>query len=157
MDNSANNTVNEVYSLMIPIIDQSILLPNATVAEIVPFGDVNLEESGPDWYIGTLRWHGQDIPMVSIDKLQGADDAMANKRARVAVVNTLNSNEQLPYIGIIVQGIPRLTHVTEPSISLVEDVELGSVEKARVKIGSIQALVPDLDKLESLIEEFRAA
>lgn len=149
--------VREVYSLMIPIIDESILLPNATVAEIIPFGDVTPNTTGPEWYIGQLHWHGREIPMVSLDILHGGQDPQANKRARVAVVHTLNNNEDMPYIAIVVQGIPRLTHVTEPSVSLVDDVELKLAEKAKVRIGAIQATIPDLDKLEALIQEVQAA
>lgn len=149
--------VKEVYSLMIPVIDHSILLPNATVAEIVPFGDVTTNDSGPDWFIGTLHWHGMEVPMISMDILNGGEDPQANKRSRVAVVNTLNNDEEMPYIAIVVQGIPRLTHVTEPSVSLVEDAELGIADKAKVKIGTIQATIPDLDKLEALIKEAQQA
>lgn len=145
--------VEEVYSLMIPIIDQSILLPNTTVAEIVPFGDVAYREQGPDWFIGSLHWHGYKVPLVSMDILNGGEDPQANKRSRVAVVHTINDNEDLPYIAIIVQGIPRLTHVTEPSISLLEDAELGMADKAKIQIGSISATIPDLDKLEGMIVE----
>ncbi len=149
--------VREVYSLMIPIIDESILLPNVTVAEIIPFGDVTHNTTGPDWYIGELHWHGMEVPMISLDILHGGQDPQANKRARVAVVHTLNNNEHMPYIAIVVQGIPRLTHVTEPSITLVEDAELNLAEKAKVRIGAIQATIPDLDKLEALILDVRAA
>ncbi|MCO7225249.1 chemotaxis protein CheW [Pleionea sp. CnH1-48] len=146
--------INEVYSLMIPIVDQSILLPNSTVAEIVPFGDVErLNDVGPEWYIGHLNWRNMKVPLVSVDILNGGEDPQANKRSRVAVVNTIGDSEELPYIAIIVQGIPRLTHVTRPAISLVEEVELGIADKARVKIGSIQATIPDLEKLEELISE----
>ncbi|WP_144392320.1 chemotaxis protein CheW [Pleionea sediminis] len=153
----SESTVPEVYSLMIPIIEQSILLPNATVSEIVPFSDVELDKTGPDWYIGTVHWHGQDLPMVSLDVMNGASDAQANKRARVAIVNTLNEHEDMTHIGIVVQGIPRLTHVTEPSVSMVEGAELGAADKAKVQIGSIQSTIPDLDKIESLIRELRSA
>ncbi len=152
-----SDQVREVYSLMIPIINDNILLPNATVAEIVPFADVTPEESGPKWYIGQLHWRAQEIPMISLDILNGGEDPQANRRARVAVVSTLNNNVEMPYIAIVVQGIPRLTHVTEPSISLVDEAQIGIADKARVKIGSIQATVPDIDKLESLIMEIKVA
>ena len=144
----------EVYSLMIPVIDNSILLPNATVAEIIPFGDVDyFSDSGPQWMIGLLNWKNLKVPMISLDILNGAEDPMATKRSRVAIVHTLNKNEQMPYIAIIVQGIPRLTHVTEPAISLIKDAVLGEADKAKVKIGAIEATIPDLDKLEQLINE----
>ncbi|MEE4243868.1 MAG: chemotaxis protein CheW [Kangiellaceae bacterium] len=152
------HNVREVYSLMIPIIEQSILLPNATVEEIVPFRDVTLTDTGPNWYVGDLHWQGSLVPLVSLDVMNGGEDPQANKQARVAVVTTLNNSEQVPYVAFIVQGIPRLTHVTEPSISLDDDgEEMGLADKAKVKIGSIRAMIPDIDKIESMVADIKAA
>ena len=34
--------IQEIYSLMVPTIDSNLLLPNTSVAEIVPFSNVEL-------------------------------------------------------------------------------------------------------------------
>jgi len=151
----------EVYSLMIPTVLGNILLPNSSVAEIVPFSNVELfEESGhrPGWFLGHLLWRGRDIPLISVDLLSGADDPEANKRSRVAIAHTLNANKELPYIAIVVQGIPRLSHVTPENIKLDEsDEELPESEKMRVTVDNVSANIPDLDKLEEMILAVQSA
>ena len=150
----------EVYSLMIPTVDSNILLPNSNIAEIVPFSNVELyAKSGgkPDWYLGHLLWRGLDIPLVSIDIMQGASDPRADKRARVAVAHTLNSNRELPYIAIVVQGIPRLSHVTQDNINLLTEKETSDAEKMHVTVDDISASIPDLDKLEEMILAAKSA
>ncbi len=148
--------IQEVYSLMIPTVDSNILLPNTNVAEIIPFSNVELfdESSGkPDWFLGHLLWRGINIPLVSIDVIKGLDDPKANKRSRVAITHTLNSNRDLPYLAIVVQGIPRLSHVRVDNIKYLQNEELSVAEKMRVEIDSIAASIPDLDRLESMVLE----
>ncbi len=150
----------EVYSLMIPTVLGNILLPNSSVAEIVPFSNVELfdESAGrPNWFLGHLLWRGRDIPLISVDLISGADDPEANKRSRVAIAHTLNANNELPYIAIVVQGIPRLSHVTQENIKLVETEELPESEKLRVTVDNVSANIPDLDKLEEMILAVQSA
>ncbi|TQV89027.1 chemotaxis protein CheW [Aliikangiella coralliicola] len=153
----------EVYSLMIPTVKGNILLPNSSVAEIVPFSNVELFEEQadapemPQWFLGYLLWRGQNIPLISIDVIRGEPDPQANKRSRVAVAHTLNANRELPYIAIVVQGIPRLSHVTPQNIKYLQEEELSDAEKMRVTVDNIGASIPDLDKLEELIVAVQSA
>lgn len=154
MANEQANAQNEVYSLMIPTLKTNILLPNSGVAEIVPFSNIGLFQSGddkPNWFLGHLLWRGHEIPLISIDVIRGEDDPQANKRSRVAVVHTLNANDDLPYLAIIVQGIPRLSYVTAENIELLEDESLSDAEKVLIKIDQVEATIPDLDKLEEMV------
>ncbi len=150
----------EVYSLMIPTVQSNILLPNSNVAEIVPFSNVELfdqSEEHPAWFLGHLFWRGQEIPLVSIDVIRGESDPQANKRSRVAVAHTLNANRELPYIAIVVQGIPRLSHVRPDNIKYLADESLSDAEKMRVTVDNVGASIPDLDKLEEMINLARSA
>jgi chemosensory pili system protein ChpC len=150
----STDQLKEVYSLMIPTVESNILLPNSNVAEIVPFSNVELyskDEGKPDWYLGHLLWRGLDIPLVSIDIIQGVSDPQADKRSRVAIAHTLNANNELPYVAIVVQGIPRLSHVTNENIKLLEQQNLSDAEKMQVTVDNVTASIPDLDKLEQMI------
>ncbi|MEP1742783.1 MAG: chemotaxis protein CheW [Kangiellaceae bacterium] len=144
----------EIYSLMIPTVNSNILLPNTNVAEVVPFSNVELFDSSqgkPSWYLGHLLWRGINIPLISIDLIKGESDAQANKRSRVAITHTLNENRELPYLALVVQGIPRLSHVRQDNISYVADENLSEAEKMRVEVDTVAASIPDLDKLEEMV------
>lgn len=146
----------EVYSLMIPTINSHILLPNLNVAEIVPFSNVELfdkSEAKALWFLGHLSWRGMNLPLISVDVMGGAKDPQANKRSRIAIVHTLNGNTETPYLAIVVQGIPRLSHVTAANIRFIPSDELVESEKMRVEVDSISAAIPDLDKLEEMVTQ----
>jgi len=144
----------EVYSLMIPTINSHILLPNLSVAEIVPYSNVELFTQSDDkakWLLGHLLWRGMNIPLISVDIIGGAKDPQANKRSRIAVVHTLNGNHDTPYLAIVVQGIPRLSHVTAVNIRFMSSENLAESEKMQIEVDSISASIPDLDRLEEMV------
>ncbi|MEW8260599.1 MAG: chemotaxis protein CheW, partial [Candidatus Thiodiazotropha taylori] len=56
--------VKEVRSVLIPLHERQILLPNATVAEVM--GYQQPEYAGdelPEWFLGHLAWRGVMIPV----------------------------------------------------------------------------------------------
>jgi chemosensory pili system protein ChpC len=143
----------EIYSLMIPTIKHHILLPNISVAEIIPFSNVqllNTKIAESPWFLGYSLWRGLKIPLISIDLINGEKDPQANKRSRVAIIHTLNGNKKLPYLAIIVQGIPRLSYVTQENIHSI-DSKILEADKIQIEVDSISASIPDLDKLESMV------
>jgi len=102
-------------------------------------------------------WRGMNVPLISIDLIKGESEAKANKRSRVAIAQTLNSNNDVPYLALVVQGIPRLSHVRIDNIQYIQDENLSPAEKMRVEIDSKSASIPDLDQLESMVIEANAA
>lgn len=149
------DTVKDVYSFLIPMIENSLLLPNATVAEIVPFMNVDLAEnaeSSDDWQIGQIIWRNIKIPVVSLERIQGKKDLGELRRSRIAIVYTLNGNQEVPYVAIMVQGIPRLVPVDEDNGKMLED-ELPTGVKAWVELDGRKALIPDLDLIENMLVE----
>lgn len=149
------DTVKDVYSFLIPMIENSLLLPNATVAEIVPFMNVDLAdnaESSDDWQIGQIIWRNIKIPVVSLERIQGKKDLGELRRSRIAIVYTLNSNQDVPYVAIMVQGIPRLVPVDEDNGKRLEE-ELPTGVKAWVDLDGRKALIPDLDLIENMLVE----
>jgi len=155
-----SESIQEVYSLMIPTVNSHILLPNTSVAEIVPFSNVEIFDetsNKPKWFLGHLLWRGIEIPLVSIDVIKGEIDPQANKRSRVAIVHTLNKNRDLPYLALVVQGIPRLSHVRADNITVMPEEIISEAEKMRVEVDSVATSIPDLDKLELMVLEENAA
>ena len=148
-----SENVSEVYSLVLPTLTDGLLLPNVTVAEIVPFIDVSRAvPGGKPWYLGELNWRGARIPMVSLEVINGEEDEVdPTRRSRVAVMYTLNGNKELPYIGILVQGIPRLAHVIDSEIHALDE-QTGPGTKMKVGFSGQKLIIPDLDELERMIK-----
>ncbi|MEM9101641.1 MAG: chemotaxis protein CheW [Pseudomonadota bacterium] len=149
------NELNEVYSLVLPTLTDSLLLPNVTVAEIVPYIDVEKPAAGqPAWYLGELNWRGSRAPMASLEIISGDEERIEpTRRSRVAVLHTLSGNKDVPFIGLLVQGIPRLAHVLRSEFHLIDDHgnDPDSAIKCKVRFAGQKILIPNLDKLEEMI------
>jgi chemosensory pili system protein ChpC len=70
--------------------------------------------------------------------------------ARIMIVKSLLQGDQLPYIGLVTNGLPKL--VTISAGMLVEDPNLEPVTGlfSEVSIGDKQAIIPDIDQLTQL-------
>lgn len=147
-------TVKDVYSFLVPMLEDSLLLPNTVIAEIVPFMNVSLDdniETSDQWKVGTVVWRNQTIPVVALERLQGKKDLGDIKRSRIAICYTLNGNEEVPFVALMVRGIPRLVPVADDNAEFIADEIQGQDNgvKAWVNVDGKKALIPDLDFIES--------
>ncbi|MAK91410.1 MAG: chemotaxis protein CheW [Oceanospirillaceae bacterium] len=144
-------TPNQVDCLLIPLKDKNLLLPNVTVAEIIPFSHLLTTASSVDWMLGRLDWRGTPVPVVCYEMLNQQAAPAPNPNARFAVVNGVGNHAAMPFFAILVQGIPRLVHINEKDIQEVEAMNMGAFDMQAVSIDEGQAMIPDLDRLEQSV------
>jgi len=145
-----NKRVGSVHCLGIPLQQISLLLPNAAVAEVIGYSDADPIDGAPSWLLGRLSWRDRAVPLISIESVMGIENVRFG--SRIAILNTLNSNSRVPYIGIIMQDIPSLLRIKEDGIETrVADKKLQSVS-AYVMVEGIAYVIPDIDELEKRVE-----
>jgi chemosensory pili system protein ChpC len=147
--------VKEVRSVLIPLHELQLLLPNAVIAEVIAYQKPEPVEAGkPDWLVGTILWRGVIIPVVSFEGMLGERVVMPGHRGRIMVMNTLNQNQKVTHIGLLVQAIPSLVRVNaENIIPLNPDDELDVLVKQQVELDLNPAMIPDLDEIERQVTE----
>ena len=59
--------VQEIYSLLVPLIDARLIIPRACVAEVIGFHTPSEMTGAPPWYIGTVAWNARQVPLVSFE------------------------------------------------------------------------------------------
>ena len=70
----------ELACVLIPTTDDSLLLPNVCVAEIMPWRRLKSLSNGPQWCLGFAGWRGLSIPVIDYPALNdkpGSGDAGA--------------------------------------------------------------------------------
>jgi chemosensory pili system protein ChpC len=140
----------EIRGVLLPAGSRPLLLPNAAVAEVIGFQEPDPAEGAPDWLLGRIDWRGRRVPVVSWERaVDGGEPDWDARRVRIAVLNTMNGNPQVPHIGLLSVGVARLARISAES--LAEDPE-GRVESPwvleSVTIAEQPAWIPDLDELE---------
>jgi len=57
----------ELYGLLVPLLDERLLVPRACVAEVTGFQPLQEMPGAPPWYLGIAAWNGRGIPVVSFE------------------------------------------------------------------------------------------
>lgn len=141
----------EIRSVMVPLSGIHILIPNATVAEVVSYTRPDPISGAPEWLLGTFVWRGWQVPLISFANLIESADTESVDGARLCITKTLIDNERMPYVAILAQGFPRLTTITEDNLTEVPTESKPIAVAGRVIIDSTEAVVPDLDRLGHLV------
>ncbi|WP_028292360.1 chemotaxis protein CheW [Oceanobacter kriegii] len=140
----------QVDCLMVPLNDRQLLLPNVTVAEIIPFSQLMTTNSSVDWILGSLQWRGVQIPVVCYEMLNGLTAPRPSPNARFAVINGVGNHADMPFYAMLVQGIPKLKKVDEKNIQEVDSMlPKGNMDRMSVSVEGEAAFIPDLDALEA--------
>ena len=143
-------TFETVHCLLLPLNKEILLLPNAAVAEIIPYTKPESVNEAPEWLLGRLSWRERRLPLISFESASGGEIGKILPSCRIAVLNTLNGNSQLPYIALLTQGLPSLQIVRPNAIQYADKsaTQRQSI-KAHVNMGGTAAVIPDIDDLET--------
>jgi len=141
----------EIRSVLVPISEAELLLPNASIAEIVGYTRPAPIENAPEWLIGNVLWHGWQVPVVAFNVLIEQQDDEPVEGAKICVIKSLIENDRMPYIGLLAQGFPRLVTVTEDALTEVPISSTHIAIAGKVIIGDREAWLPDLDRLGQLV------
>lgn len=137
----------EIASLLIPLYEKQLILPNVTVAEIIPYRETVQISDGVDWLLGQVEWRNIGIPVLSYEVLNGAPPPPLDG-ARLAVINGIGQKRDLPFYAILIQGIPKLTNLQEKDVVMVEAMNSGPFDEMCVNLSNEQAMIPNLEMIE---------
>ena len=74
-----SDTAQIIRGVLIQVADARLLLPNATIAEVLSYADPDRVENAPDWLLGRIRWRGWQLPLVSFSRFTGIADEQGDK------------------------------------------------------------------------------
>jgi len=145
--------MSDIRGVVIAVTNGRLLLPNATIAEVITYSDPEAVEGAPRWLLGRVRWRGWKVPILSFARLAGLSEVEGERGSKVVVLKALSGHPRLPYFCLLTQGFPRLTTVSASALVLDEsnpdDLPLGAL--ARVRTRDDDAIIPDLAAIEQLI------
>lgn len=144
----------EIPSLILPMSEHLLLAPTVSIAEIVSYSRPQRSGDAPDWLVGSIEWRKQTVPLLSLEILRGEEIGDITPRSRIAIFNNTGVSEELPFFGIITQGIPRLSRVQEVVIQEVEGAALKPFEKMRVELEGELCSLPDVAAMEQVLLDY---
>src|SRR5690625_2399037 len=83
--NDATILPHEIRGVLIPISGARLLLPNATVSEVITLSTPEPIPGAPDWLLGRVGWRGWRLPLVAFSTLAGLPEPEGELNSRVTV------------------------------------------------------------------------
>lgn len=155
-----DDLAHELYSLLIPLGQERLIVPRACVAEVITWQAPENMDGTPPWYLGTIQWGGRPVPVISFEAACGQTLPPPGTRTRIVIFVALGNQITGGYFGVITQGFPQLVRVNadvvkaDPSRSFSDH---GTI-LCQVRMLNESPLIPDFECLERMIsEETRAA
>jgi chemosensory pili system protein ChpC len=143
----------ELYSLLVPLNEERLIVPRACVAEVVRYSEPTHEAGSHSWMLGSVNWNGRQLPVVSYEGALGNEVPLATGRTRIVVFLASTGQLKSGYFGVLTQGFPQLVRVNRDVLQF--DSSDGwpddSPVLCRVKMINEFPLIPDLEKLELML------
>ncbi len=144
----------ELYSLLVPLAEDRLIVPRACVVEVVRYTRPERPGGSVSWMLGTLTWSGRELPLVSFEGAIGKDVPEGSGRTRVVVFYSSTGQVRGGYFGILTQGFPQLVRVNREVLKLDQGDggwPDGAPILCRVKMINEYPLIPNLEQLEHML------
>ncbi len=143
----------ELYSLLIPLESERLVVPRSCVAEVVRYSVPSSDDHPEGWLRGTIKWNNQQIPVISFEALCGDAGTEPGRRTRVVVFNRLGAASDCPNYGIMAEGFPQMVKVNREVVVLDTDYKVKENAPVICQINMLKehALIPDLEAIEARI------
>lgn len=144
----------EIKCVILKINGDELLMPNASVAEIVPIKNIINVANKPGWMLGYLDWRGHSVPLISFEAMGDVRmPSLATGNVKAAILFSIGEDNKFPYLSILMQGAPKNINVKEEDvISNKEEITHPAIQdKVMMADGSYSII--NLEKLESIVKD----
>lgn len=150
--NGAAMPTPRVHCTLAPLEDEYLLLPTTAIAEVIEYLPPLPVPSAPEWFLGQIEWENRQIPVFSYTALiAGSAPAPITPKARIMIVKSLSDSARVPYLGILINDIPRLVSVEVDELNHIGDDRKSLGVFCHVEVQEQAAVIPDLDRLTHLV------
>jgi chemosensory pili system protein ChpC len=144
----------DIYSLLVPLVEGTLIIPRACVAEVIGFQAPSELPGAASWCIGTVLWNGRSVPLVSFEGACGMGDAPASHGTRIVVLHALGGLLEGGQMAILAQGFPQLVRVSPEGVRADPRRFHDRVPVlCQVKMANESPWIPDLERLEQMVAQ----
>lgn len=133
--------------MLLPMSSISLVIPSSAVAEIIGFSEPQKLVGSSDWFLGVVLWRGAYVPVISVEDLCSLDSVHLGNRSRIGIIYNPEKDEDLPYMGLHMQDIPRAYLAESNSMESGSDDGLNQYLLSRVDDDQFHRAIPDLDAM----------
>jgi chemosensory pili system protein ChpC len=142
----------EIRTILAPLTNSYVMLPNSAVGEILEYTSPEPFKQGPAWLLGEIAWNGWQVPVINYERMLKGSRTKVTSKSRILIIKTLGESTQVNYIGLVIQGLPRLKKARAETLIETELDKLPDTVFSEVAIDGLKAIIPDLGDLTRTVE-----
>ncbi len=144
-----------VRCMLLPMSSINLVVPNSAVAEIIGYSTPRRLDDSSDWFLGVVLWRGVYVPVISVEHMCDIDSVHIGPRSRIGIIYNPEKDEDLPYIGLHMQDIPRAYLAESDKMESGSDDDIGQYLLSRLDEDQYSRVIPNLDAIaEDLKPQF---
>jgi chemotaxis signal transduction protein len=139
----------QIHALAIPTRAGSILVPSATIAEVVNVTAIAPMPLAPAWVIGAVGWRSLAVTVVSFEALLGQAASAPASASKAVVFYPLTGRPQTEFFAILSSSEPRPAAIDSSAVSLgAADLPKSPFVAAGLKLNGQSFWIPGFDELK---------
>ncbi len=139
---------------------ENVIVPNELIAEIVSVKNVETGDSSADWFLGRMNWRGASVPLLSFEAAGGEDVSKVNLNTQAVILYAVGAGvkaENYPYLGLVMSGVPHVSHFSREQIkSDEEEVDEHPMVAQKVRINGASVSILDVDEMVGMVSDIAA-
>jgi len=141
---------------------ENVIVPNALVAEIISVKEIENTDTGPAWFLGDMKWRGEDVPLLSFEASRGEKISKVNLNTQAVVLYAVGASgdtRENPYLGLVMSGVPHVSHFNRNQIRTDVDeleAEPHPMVAQKVRINGASVSILDVDAMVAMVDELAA-
>jgi len=153
---------NTLKCMILTLRKTNVIVPNALVAEIISVKDVIDIDTGPVWFLGNLKWHGADVPLLSFEASGGEKISKVNLNTQAVVLYAVGASGEVsknPYMGLVMSGVPHVSEFSRDQMKTDDDElenESHPMVAQKIRINGASVSILDVDAMVSMVDEMAA-
>lgn len=137
----------QVRCMLLPMSSISLVTPSSAMAEIIGYSEPQKIDGSSNWFLGVVLWRGAYVPVISVEELCSLDTVHLGSRSRIGIIYNPEKDDDLPYIGLHMQDIPRAYLAESDSMESGSDDGLSQYLLSRVDDDQFKRAIPNLDAM----------
>jgi chemosensory pili system protein ChpC len=134
--------------MLVPLQDHFLLLPNPTIAEVIPMPKLTIVDSTPVHFIGQYDWKNKAVPVVDLEHILDNTSVYSRTAPKLCILHGINAQAQIEFYALPCFGAPQLITLNEHALQQTHDLDDSSFLYCQIKIGNKVAFIPHLDNIE---------
>ena len=150
----SEQSITELPTYVVELQKRKLLIPSASVADIIPYEILQRIQDTPDWFLGVLGWRGVQVPVVTLEVLTvaGATFSLVSvSSACLVIVRSVTGSEEVPYFAVVAQTLPHLISLSAEVLCEIQG-EPADAELARARLGEDIVAIPNIEYIEQAVQ-----